>query len=440
MTPDNYWNLLKALWPLHRTLVSDDMDVATAMVSDFASALGVPGENNLIHEFPSGSEVSTWIIPKKYTLRDYLLEEKGATTPIIDKSSPPLSIPEYSLPVDEVMDFEELRPHLFYSERQPDAIPFVFKFMYRPNFGFCLPKTRFDRMSSSSRYRTLIDAESSDGALKCLEIIIPGRTDDSILVMSNLCHPWQVNDSITGAINALMLIEHYLANPPKHTLRFGFWPETIGAQAYFSKYYAEKGLFRYALFTEMLGTPGDHALQLSRQETSSIDCAARFVLERKAMLPYTAGRYTTLLRNDERVSNGVNLDIPTISLSRWPYPEYHTSNDNPDIIDMKRIEESSRVTQMIIDTLDTNVYLEPEGIYGQPFLTRYGLFHDSSRAGGTTPNLNKITEDVFSYSDGNTSLLDIAFRFGHDPESVRLMAKGLVEKGLFKEKKKCAKP
>ena len=429
---DPYWNLLKAIWPLHRTLVSDDMDKTVGMVADFAQTLDVPKDQILVHEFPSGTEVSTWIVPKKYTLHDYRLEEEGAARPIIDTSSPVMSIPEYSLPVDATMDFEELQPHLFYSERQPDAIPFVFKFMYRPNYGFCLPHNNFKQMSASSRYRAFIDAELTDDTLKCLEIIIPGQTEDSILVMSNLCHPCQVNDSITGVINSLMLIKHFLKNPPKHTIRFGFWPETIGAQAYFSKYYDKKHIFKHAIFTEMLGTSGDHALQLSRQETSSVDCAARFTLEQVAQLPYSTGRYTTLLRNDERISNGINLDIPTISLSRWPYPEYHTSNDNPDIIDMKRIQESSEVTRSIIETLDSNVYLEPREIFGQPFLTRYGLFHDSSQAGGDTRNLNKITEDVFSYSDGNTSLLDIAYRFDHDIEDVTLMADGLISSGLFK--------
>ena len=432
MQLEAYRKLLEDVWPLHRTLVSDDMDRTVGMFADFARALGATQDQVLIHEFPSGTEVSTWIVPQKYSLRQYLLREEGKDRPIIDASSPCMSIPEYSLPVDRTMPFEELRPHLFHSERQPDAIPFVFKFMYRPNFGFCLPYNVFREMDRKADYRALIDAELSDGALKCLEIVIPGATDESILVMSNLCHPCQVNDSITGAINALMLIEHFLAHPPKHTLRFGFWPETIGAQAYFSKYFDQKELFRHALFTEMLGTGGDHALQLSRQETTSVDCAARFVLEREN-LPYATGRYTTLLRNDERISNGINLDIPTISLSRWPYPEYHTSFDTPAIIGMENIEESSRITRQIIEVLDSNVYLEPGDIFGQPFLTRFGLFHDSAQAGGDGRNLNKITEDVFSYSDGKTSLLDIAYRFSHNLDDVELMAEGLVSKGLFRK-------
>ena len=29
---------------------------------------------------------------------------------------------------------------------------------------------------------------------------------------------------------------------------------------------------------------------------------------------------------------GSGVDIPMISISRFPYPEYHTSDDNPDII------------------------------------------------------------------------------------------------------------
>lgn len=431
---NSYRRLLEVLWPMHRTLVSEDMDRAVDMIREFArKELNVPEDWITCHEFPSGAEASTWIVPKKYTLHEYSLEEitPSGTRMIVQPSDCPLSVAEYSIPVDETLSFEELRPHLFFSERRPEAIPFVFKFFYRPNWGFCIPKATFDTLDPVASYRVRIDAEFSEGALKCLEIVLPGDSDNSLLIMSNICHPWQVNDSITGAINALMLVERFHAKPRRHTLRFGFWPETIGAQAYFSKFIDQKERFKGALFTEMLGTPGEYALQLSRQETASPDCAARFVLESRG-IPHRTGRYTTVLRNDERISNGVNLDIPTISLSRYPYPEYHTSDDTPSLVDMQNIIEANDLCEEILDILDAACRLVPGELFGQPFLTRYGLFHDSPLAGDDPKcNLNKITEDVISYSDGRTSLFDIAYRFGYRMEDVEFVAHGLVENGLF---------
>jgi aminopeptidase-like protein len=335
------------------------------------------------------------------------------------------------------MDWEELRPHVFVSERRPNAIPFIFKYFYRPNYGFCLPKTLAATIDSRSSFRAEIDSCFIDDALKCLEVVLPGKTEDAVLVMSNICHPFQVNDSITGVINNLMLIEHFLKHPTRLTLRFGFWPETIGAQAYFFKYLDSLGAFKWGIFTEMLGTDGPHALQFTRQEATLIDRAAEAALERRCGGDFHSGRYTTVLRNDERISNGVNIDIPTISLSRYPYDEYHTSDDTPEILSFEKMRESFEITREIIEALDrdapdisADTFILPRALFGQPFLTRYNLFYDQT-ASGAERNLNKVMEDVFSYSDGRVSLGDIADRFGYEFDDVRVCAKGLVEKGLF---------
>lgn len=410
------------------------MDKAVELIRRFIELeIRVPNECVRLHKFASGEEVSTWIVPPKWSLKGFSLEEitpRGRRV-VTDNSDISLAVAEYSHAIDEELSWEEIKPHLFFSERQPDAIPFVFKYFYRRNYGFCLPKTTYDGLDRKARFRAIIDSEFSDGTLSCLEVIIPGREDGDIVVMSNICHPYQCNDSLTGAINNLMLIEHYLKTPPRHTMRFGFWPETIGAIAYFHKHYGEIERFRFGIFTEMLGTPGQHALQWSRQENSVIDLAARLVLDRELGGDYRSGRFTTVLRNDERISNGVNLDIPTISLSRYPYPEYHTSNDNPSIIDMACLKESHDLTRNILDAVDRDrILTAADGVIGQPFLTRYDLFSDPKQAGGKAMN-NKIMEDVFSYSDGKTSLTEIAARFGYDLEDVYYLAEGLERAGLF---------
>lgn len=436
---DRYFTLLQQLWPLHRTLVCDDMDRAVGLIERFLrEELRVPSANIRIHEFDSDTELSTWIVPQKYTLRDYRLVQHGVSDRVIvDRSHISLSVAEYSRPVSGTFGWDELAPHLFYSARRPHAVPFVFKYFYRPSYGFCIPKDAYDTLDHEARFTAEIDSELSPGTLKCLEVVLPGAVDDSLLVMSNICHPHQVNDSVTGAINALMLVEHFMQHPARHTLRFGFWPETIGAMAYFTRYFDERRLFRFAVFTEMLGTEGPYALQWSRQEGTLIDRAAAYVLQQRGV-PFRSGRYTTVLRNDERISNGINIDIPSVSLSRYPYAEYHTSDDSPAIVDMRRLGEASDITREILTIVDEDAWLLPApSVYGQPFLTRFGLFHDPPGAGGAqTKNLNKIMEDVFSHSDGTASLFDIADRFGYAWDDVSAMAEGLVAKGLFSARRR----
>jgi aminopeptidase-like protein len=201
--------------------------------------------------------------------------------------------------------------------------------------------------------------------------------------------------------------------------------------AYFTRYRDWISQFKYAVFTEMLGTGGRHALQFSRQENTLIDRAATYVLSRRGC-DHTSGRFSTVLRNDERISNGINIDIPSISLSRYPYPEYHTSDDNPSIIDMANIRESWEITRDILTILDEDRTLIPGDVFGQPFLTRYGLFYDPVSAGGdASKNYNKIMEDIFSYSDGENSLFDIAQRFDYPWDDVKKLAQGLIDNELF---------
>ena len=45
------------------------------------------------------------------------------------------------------------------------------------------------------------------------------------------------------------------------------------------------------------------------------------------------GPFRRVVASDEIVTNGPGFDIPTPSLTRWPYSQYHTSDDNPDIVD-----------------------------------------------------------------------------------------------------------
>ncbi|NQT22831.1 MAG: DUF4910 domain-containing protein [Candidatus Omnitrophica bacterium] len=428
---DKYFKLLNDLYPLHRTLVSDDTDKAYEMILTVVKKMGLSGDNILLHEFPSGSELSTWITPKKYNLKNYYLSEiKGKReNKLITKKEIPLSIAEYSHAVDRILTWDEIRSHLFHSDKRPQDIPFVVKYLYKDNFGFCLPKIKFEKINPSSKFRAVIESEFTNDRLKCLEIVLPGKKEESVLSIANICHPYQVNDSITGVINSLLLIEKFMKKKHNFTLRFGFWPETIGAQAYFTKYHRRKSMFKYAIFTEMLGTSGKHALQFSRQNNTLLDRAAEYVLK-QMNLPYYTGRYLSVLRNDERIANGPNLDIPTVSLSRWPYAEYHTSADTPAIVNMRNIKTSSEATAMILDIIDSDRVLYPS-FFGQPFLTRFDLFYDPLES-PDLEKLNKMQEDIYSYSDGKTSLFDIAERLNYKWNNLIEEARKLKQAGLFR--------
>ncbi len=96
---------------------------------------------------------------------------------------------------------------------------------------------------------------------------------------------------------------------------------------------------------------------------------------------------------------------------------------------MAKLRESSEVIRSIVGILDDDRRLKPTFL-GQPFLTRYGLFHDYTE-GPKAEALNRIQEDVYSYSDGQTSLFEIAHRFRYDWGDVKEQAERLMKAKLL---------
>ncbi len=59
--------------------------------------------------------------------------------------------------------------------------------------------------------RGKIDVEFIDKPLEVGEVYIPGKSGKDIMFLTNICHPYQVNDSISGLVVALELFNR-LAN------------------------------------------------------------------------------------------------------------------------------------------------------------------------------------------------------------------------------------
>jgi len=91
----------------------------------------------------------------------------------------------------------------------------------------------------------------------------------------------------------------------------------------------------------------------------------------------------SIIGNDEIVWEA--HDIPMLSLSRVPYPEYHTSDDNPDIIEPDRLQESISVLEGTVEHLE-NQRVVKKTFDGVPATShpRYDLYVDTWRASDKT--------------------------------------------------------
>ena len=143
----------------------------------------------------------------------------------------------------------------------------------------------------------------------------------------------QANDDAAGVASAVGVARGLWARrlpPGSSSVRFLFCPEVIGSICYLAHHEDLIATLRGAVFAEMTGNDNSLLFQRTRQDTHRLDRVARYVLGRHAEGFREAG-FNELVGNDEKVINGPGVDVPCISISRWPYPEYHTSDDNLDI-------------------------------------------------------------------------------------------------------------
>jgi aminopeptidase-like protein len=360
-------DLVRELAPLSRTLVHDDNRRALDII-----AAALPGLS--VEAFPSGTPVWTWRIPNRWRLVASRLVDAVTGELLWDGMCHPLATVNYSLPIDGDIDRDTLARHLFSAPSRPDAIPFVFRF-YNRDWGFCVPESRRREILAHERFTATIVADEAPDALVAGVAVLPGAHDAEMLVVSNICHPSIANDSITGVAAAVDLARHLASKPArKYTYRFLFVPETIGSIAYLAHHPEVIDRARGGFFSEMLGTSNTHCLQFSRQGDTYWDRVALATLQ-DADAPFRTAAFLQSAPNDEKILDSPGVDIPTISLTRYPYPEYHTSDDNAALIDQARLDESCRVIRALFDRIEAD-YVPKYLTRGPVCLSDHGLYPD----------------------------------------------------------------
>ena len=363
-------SLVNDIWLLERNLVSDGFDQALDRLS-----IEVP---LTVHEYPSGAAAWTWIIPDKWTCHEAYLERMNGER-IIDYKNNPLHCISYSIPFEDVVTRDELFEHLHVHPRLRDAIPWGFSF-YEPDWGLCCTAEQKESLTDE-QYRVVIRTEHVAGRLKVGEVTVKGQTDREIILCAHLCHPCQVNDDLSGVAVGVELMKHLSTLPSlRYSYRLLITPETIGSIAWLSSHEQLIPKIEGGLFLEMLGTDCPHALQLAFQAEKEINQCFYSALK-ECDADSWQGPFRRVIGNDERQFNAPGVRIPMLSLSRvfhhstgkWPYPEYHSNHDNPDLISWDRLEQSVDVVLHLIRRLEENRY--PVNLFrGEVFCSRYGMF------------------------------------------------------------------
>jgi aminopeptidase-like protein/aminoglycoside N3'-acetyltransferase len=417
--------IISELWRLPRDIVSDGYDTALHALST-----QVP---MTIHGYPSGTECWTWLVPEKWTCQEAWLETLDGRR-LFSYQDSPLHVVSYSLPIDRDVPREELFDHLHVHPELSDAIPFVFKY-YERDWGLCCSRKLKDCLRDD-HYRVVIRSEFSYGILKVGEVIAPGKSSETFVLCAHLCHPAMVNDDLSGVVVGLKVMQELLNRPNlRYTYRFLILPETIGSVAYLSHHEELIPKMMGGLFLEMLGLENPHALQLSFAGDTEVDrCLTRAFKEFDPQ--GWTGLFRTVVGNDERQFNAPGVRVPMLSLSRvmqrsagsWPYyPEYHSSQDTPELTSSVRLAESRDLILKMIDDIEGNRV--PVNLYqGEIFCSRYGLNIDAY----DNPEGNKALFDIIFLIDGTRSVAEIARICSVSIDSARRVVEELSQRGLVK--------
>jgi aminopeptidase-like protein/aminoglycoside N3'-acetyltransferase len=410
--------LIAAIWRLPRDIVSDGYDVALQGLSTQAPMV--------IHEYPSGTECWTWLVPEKWTCHKASLDTMDGRC-LFSYQDNPLHVVSYSLPIDRVVSREELFRHLHVHPELPDAIPFIFKY-YERDWGLCCSQ-KLKASLNEEHYRVVIDSSSGYGTLKVGEIVARGSSTETFVFCAHLCHPAMVNDDLSGVVVGLKVMQELLKRSDlRYTYRLLILPETIGSVAYLSHNEQLIPKMMGGLFLEMLGLNQSHALQLSFAGDTEIDRCLTRVLQDHDPRGWT-GAFRTVVGNDERQFNAPGVRVPMLSLSRVQksqpgkhpyYPEYHSSHDTPELASPDRLADSRDLVLKMVDAIEGNA-IPVNRFKGEIFCSRYGLNVDAY----TDREGNKALFDVLFLIDGTRSEAEIARICNLSVDSVRQLVEEL---------------
>ncbi len=415
--------LVRDHWWSNRTAVNPDTD---RLVEAIQRRLPCT-----VREFASGSEVLTWIVPRRWAVREaWLAHEDG--TRIVDFADHPLHLWTHSVPFRGTVSRAELESHLYHDAQRLERVPYHFANGYRYTetpceWGFSLPHLQYLRLTGE-RYRVHIDADLDySGTMKVIDCHLPGRSPDILLFAAHTCHPGMVTD---GLSNVAVLVELFARLARRTDRRYGYrlvlGPEYFAAAAFLAAAPAEEiERLRGALYLDLVGNGRPFGFAPSYQGDTPIDRVVASVVPHHTAEHREVG-HRKLAGNDEMFYNGPGFDIPMVEFGCTAHPDHHTDGDNMNALDEQQMFAALDLLERTVNVFETD-FVPVRKFRGPLYLSRYGLYTALQEDART----HDVQEGVQILMDGRRSCFDIAHRLGADFEYVRTFCEALEQQGLI---------
>lgn len=415
------YNLAERLYPICRSITGNGFRQSLAIIREILPEIQVT-------EIPSGTQVFDWTVPKEWNIHGGWIKKKSGEI-VVDFKDSNLHVMGYSLPVHTTVSRDELLEHVYTIPDQPELIPYVTSY-YKERWGFCMSDKQKQTLTDDE-YEVMIDSTLEDGSLTYGELVLPGESQEEILISTYLCHPSMANDELSGPCVQTELVK-YIKSQPKHryTYRFLWVPETIGSITYLSNNW--EMLQKHVKAGFVLSCVGDNRTY-SIVYSKYADTLADRVLENILRFHYPDfKRYSFLERgSDERQYGSAGIDLPVCGFCRSKYqnfPEYHTSADNMSLISPEGLAGAYEVMVKVVNALENNGYYQMV-CKCEPQLGKRGLYPTISRKGS---NYSVRTMQHFiAYADGRNDLIGISNILGTPVDELIPIKNKLMEHQLL---------
>ena len=390
-----------------------------------------------IKRYATGREHNGWVIPHRWQVDTAVIRKDGRV--LFDGRTHPMAVAGSSASFRGRVDKAELDRHVFSSRNYPDAYVFHCIFNYRPwesHWGFCIPWEIYGQWGEGDYDVELVTRFEPD-AMLVGEAWHQGRGAETVVFNAHTCHCCQANDGLSGVFAILELFKRLRNRDTRHSYLGVLAPEHIGTVFYLADMpRQQRERIKLGCFVEMVGSDTPWALQESFDGQAVITRVARHVLSR-VQPDLHVGAFRTIVGNDETVWEAPGIEIPMCSLSRWPYPEYHTSRDNLAIMSPQRLEEAVDVLEGMVDVLERDM-IPTRQFEGLVALSnpRYGLYverPDPVVEKNLSPmelRLGEVQDLLPRYLDGQWSVFEMAERFGVPFERLLAHLERFQDKGL----------
>jgi len=414
------------LAPLDRALCSSGYDRAI----DYLCGL-LPFD---ILEFDPADEHNGWVVPPHWDVVTARIEHQGRL--VYDGTWHPLGVIALSAPVQARVTREELREHLHFDHRFPDALPFHYRQQFRSwerDWGFCVTRQLYDSLPPGD-YEVTIETREAARPLRMLELRLPGERPETIAVCANLDHAGVANDGVSGVAVGVEVFRRLASRRRRFSYALVLCQGIIGSEYYLARGADRRAPVFEALCLWMLGSATPLALQGSLDHRSNVERALADTLDADG-IEYRQGGFEEIIVNDEYVWEAHGIPAP--SLSRFPYPEYHSSRDSIDIISERSLAEAADVVDRAFTRLETTPLVRRQ-FAGTVCLSspRYDLYLDLGQAalGDSSDDARRAWRRLMDYLPSLERPVTVAWlaaRFGLPEAPVEQYLRRWQEKGLL---------